>query len=227
MMDGWSLWVLGRTRIGKSSLLVDLVEGGPFVWTGPEPMNPDVVAFQERFGWCYDSTADLKANAARIRDLKGTFSIRLKYYNPLIFEVLNVKYKTIVFDEGSGLARNKATKEPFVMFLRVAPSRDQHIFGSTHRATKDLPPEVLHSLTKYIFQCGPQRHPDEVEELYHLCDADTVMDLDEFREKLKNLEKYDYERRNFNSAVLVIAGGNDAPRPERRVSKGPVDQAGV
>lgn len=215
MMDGWNLITLGKTRIGKSSLLLDLVEGGPFLWVGPEPMNPEI----KKLNWCYDSDEDLAANYGRIRDLKSTFMVRVKYNNPKIFEILAVRYRTIVFDDSTCLTKNKKTKEPFNLFVKMGPSRDQHIFISTHRPLEDMDPVIYYNLAKYIYQVGPVKRKADREVLYELTDADNDIEYEAFEMQVKKLEGYNYERRNFNSSVLVVAGGSDAPRPERKVSQ--------
>lgn len=215
MMDGWTLIALGKTGCGKSTLLLDLVENGPFLWVGPEPMNPEI----QKLRWCYDSDPDLNANLATIRDPNSQFMIRIKYNNPRIFEILAIRNKTIVFDDSTCLTKNNKTKEPFNMFIKMARSRDQHLFISTHRPLEDMEPVIYFNLTKYIYQVGPVKRKRDREVLHELTDADNDIEFEPFEEGLKKKEFYNYERRNFNSSVYIIAGGADAPRPERKVSE--------
>lgn len=214
MSDGFIVLALGKTGSGKSSLLLDLVEDGPFVWVGPEPMNPEV----KLLPWCFDTREDLNENAGTIRNPAETIMIRVKEHNPEIFEILNIHNRTIVFDECSCVSKPPETKEPFLLFLRMARSRGQKIYISTHRIIKDIAPEVSQNLAIYIYQVGRQKHPDAIDELYNCYDTDNELEFDEYKEKIRNLEKYDYQRRNFNSSVLVIMGDENAPRPERELS---------
>lgn len=219
MNDGSTLITLGSTRIGKSSLLFDLVEAGPFVWVGPEPMNPDV----KTLPWCTDSDEDLERFAGKIRDPAFTVMIRVRNKNPKIFEVLNVRNRTIVFDESTCLAKPVQTKDPFNLFVRMGPSRGQRILISTHRPLEDMDPVIYFDLARFIYQVGPLKRPKDLEALYTMADADNNMEFEDFKARVKKLERYDYQRKNFNTAVLVVAGGTDAPRPERNFHKTHLD----
>lgn len=218
--DGRLELVLGDPGAGKDSFIYWMLHNRPFVLVQTAPNNETMDAMP----YVRDTDKQLEKATKVILPaiyrpegyvLPGTdehiynFAVffRKDYdaidVNPKIWPLM-YKAPTLWLGDINYWARDWHRWQRFDVFMRDIRGRDQLVMGSTHKAKADIPP-VAYEYARKIYWVGPFADDDtKLQVLFGKKSAGLFTDIEDFREKITSLEKFDWANPNPDRSVLTI-----------------------
>jgi hypothetical protein len=213
--DGRLELVLGDPGAGKDSFIYWQIQNRPFVLVQTAPNNGTM----DNMAYVYDSDKNIE-RAYKMVDAtyrpEGYIFDDHAYYHFAVFFRKNqyeanpklwpfMEYcPTLWLGDVNYWCADWHRGKRFELFIRDIRGRDQLVYGSTHRSKADLPPVVFQYARK-IYWVGPfTDDKPQLMTLYGKKSAGLFGSVEEFEDKIRNLEKFDYANPNPDRSVLTI-----------------------